>query len=134
MKLIFALLILCTAACAQLPDAPKSRLDRTDYALLAADASARMLDAYSTRQALSHGNREMFLPSAIASHDWTMYAYSGSVVVANYYAAKFLIRHRHPRIAKMVLSIDIAQDAPWAIHNLFLPSQPAVRRIHDSRR
>lgn len=90
------------------------------WAMLAADATARALDVYSTHRAIEHGSHELFLPNAIAKHPGAMAAYSGAVVFLDYSAARFLEKHHHPKLAKAVIAIDAAQDAFWAIHNLTL--------------
>ena len=82
---------------AQLPDAPKPKLDRTEWGLLVVDAGVRGLDVYSTHQALQNGNRELFLPHAIAGHVPAMAAYSGGTVVLDWYFARMLTRHHHQK-------------------------------------
>lgn len=140
MKILIAALILsapmfAASASAELPDAPmpvvlmrplpaprpiqKPRLDRTDWALLTADAASRALDVYSTRWMVRQGDHEKLLPGFVANHASTMTAYSAGAVAMDYFAARYLVRH-HPRMAKIALLADFAQDAPWAIHNLFL--------------
>lgn len=141
MKTLLVALILsapmfAASASAELPDAPmpvvlmrplpaprpirKPRLDRTDWALLTADAASRALDVYSTRCMLRQGDHEKLLPGFVANHASTMIAYSAGAVAMDYFAARYLVRHRHPRLAKIALMADFAQDAPWAVHNLFL--------------
>jgi hypothetical protein len=113
-----------------IPDAPKRHIDRTGWTLLSADASIRALDVYSTHQMLVNGNHEIFLPGFIADHTSTMAAFSAGMVGVNWWAARSLERHHHPKIAHLVTMIDIAQDAPWAIHNLMLSKRgKAVPRI-----
>lgn len=88
--------------------------------LIAADASVRALDTYSTHLMLSRGNRELFLPKWIADSTPRMAAYSGLCVVGNALVAHWLVKHKRRRMADMYLAGDAAQDAPWAIHNLYL--------------
>lgn len=95
-------------------------IDRTEWALLGASLSVRMLDAYSTRRALGQGDHEMFLPDFISHHTPAMFAYGGAVVASEYIAASWLTRHHHARLAKILTAIDVAQDGFWATHNLFL--------------
>lgn len=124
-------LLAATPMIAQVPDAPKPHLDRTDWVLLAADAGSRALDTYSTHWALtqyemnSHGvkvlaNHEMFLPGFVANHTPVLAGVEAGMVAADFMTARYLVRHHHPRLAKVALMADFAQNAPWAIHNLYL--------------
>jgi hypothetical protein len=124
MKSLILLALLASDCMAQVPDAPKPQLDRTDWAILTADAGSRTLDVYSTRWMLAHGDREVMLPAFIAHHTPVMAAYSAGAVAIDYLGARLLTRHRHPKLAKVALLADFAQDAPWAIHNLYLPTAP----------
>jgi hypothetical protein len=101
--------------------AAKPHLDKIDWALIATDASVRALDTYSTRWMLDNGNRELFLPKFVANHTPVLAATEGAAVAGNILAARILEHHHHGKLAKLALSIDIAGDAPWAIHNLYLP-------------
>jgi len=101
--------------------APAPHIDRIDWALLAADAGVRTLDVYSTRRMLQDGNREKFLPGFVVNHTPVLAATEGGAVALNYLAVRFLEKHHHGKLAKIAVSIDIADDAPWAIHNLYLP-------------
>lgn len=106
-----------------LPQAPKPQpkhFDRTTWSLIAADASVRALDVYSTHQMLQRGYPELILPKAIADHTPAMAAYSGACVVGNVLAARYLVKRGHPKMAKFLLSVDVAQDGYWAVHNLTL--------------
>lgn len=109
------------------PDAPKPRLDRIDWALLATDAGARALDAYSTRKMLGNNNHEKFLPGFVANHTPALVVFEGGMVTLNYFAARNLVRHRHPKLAKLVIAADVIQVYPWAIHNLTLPNNRKSR-------
>lgn len=120
MKLLIFAFILATPALAQLPDAPKPSLDRATWTILAADASARAFDVYSTHRMLAQGDRELFLPKFVSGHAPAMAAYSAGAVAVDYFAARALIRSRHPKLAKIVVSVDAAQDGFWAVHNMFL--------------
>lgn len=126
LALAFVVLFLSQVGSAQLPEAPKSHLfDRTDWTLLSLDASARTLDTISTRLMLTapcRCNHEMFLPPFIANHTAVLAVYGAGIVGVNIFAAHELKKHGHPRLAKVILAVDAVQDAPWAIHNLFLPS------------
>jgi len=104
----------------RLPDAPKPSFPRLQWPLLAADASIRALDCYSTGRSLSQGNREMFLPHAIAGHPAAMAAYSAGAVGADWLASRWLIRHNHPRLAAWMTVADIGQVTPWVVRNLII--------------
>lgn len=121
--LAFVLLTAGVALGQSLPDTPRPSHGRLELSLLAADAGIRALDVYSTRQALTRGNREALLPSAIAGHAGTMAAYSAGTVALDWWATRQLERRGHRRLAHLVTLIDIGQGAPWAIHNLFLGQQ-----------
>lgn len=125
-----ALLAFALPCAAQvIPDAPKPHFDRTDWALLAADAGSRALDTYSTRWALENGNHEKFLPDFISHNTARLAIAEGVMVGVDYLVARQLVRHRHPKLAKVALMVDFAQDAPWAIHNLYLPERKAGLRV-----
>lgn len=121
MTRISIVLLFATGLPAQVPDAPKPHIDKTEWALLAADAGTRALDVYSTRQMLENGNHEMFLPGFVANHTPALIGVEGGAVALNWWVARRLEAHHRPRMAHIVTMIDISQDAPWAIHNLFLP-------------
>jgi hypothetical protein len=110
-------LLLASVASAQ-TDRP--RFDRTEWALLSADAAARGLDVYSTHRALSGGNREATLPGWIVNHPPVMAAYSGGIVLGQYYAARKLFP-RHRKLAHLITAADVSITAPFAIRNLYMP-------------
>ncbi len=88
------------------------------------DSAARALDAYSTHRALQpKGNEEMFLPSAIAKSQPSLYGYSASVVLSEYLGYRFLAAHHHEKIARWLPYVDSVVVLPYAIHNLVLSSQ-----------
>ena len=110
----------------ELPDAP---MDRTEKVLLLADAGSRALDVYSTHQMLANGWQEIVLPRGLTAHTPVFAVYSGATVAADWWVARRLERHGHSKLAHVVTMVDIGQDAPWAIHNLFLGKRevfPAV--------
>ena len=113
-SLLFLILILTPLVHAQ---APKAKPELIDWALLGGDATVRALDVYSTHHALTQGGHEMFLPNAISHHPPMMAAYSGAVVAVDFWAMR-KIERRHPRLAHVLMSIEIAQDGYWAIQNL----------------
>ena len=102
-----------------------------EWSLLAADASVRALDVYSTRRALSCGcNHEAILPAFIAGHTVAMAAYSGGSVIFDWYVARTLERHGHRRLAHIFTSVDLSQDAVFALRNLTLPEPiPGLHRF-----
>lgn len=100
---------------------PRRRDEILTWSALAADASMRGLDAYSTTVMLDHGCHEMILPNFIASHPSTMSAFGASVVVLNYFSARKLGR-RHPFMRWLVPAADAASTGSFAIHNFFLKS------------
>ena len=117
-----AVLFLCVPLAAQtLPEAPTPHFERADWLLLANVAGARALDSWSTRRSLGDGNREKFLPGAIADHSAALAAFEGGFVLADYYAARGLMRRRHRKLARLLLLADAAQVWPWAIRNLTMP-------------
>jgi hypothetical protein len=118
------LLLLAVPLAAQVPNAPQPKPDRVEWSLLAADASSRALDVYSTHQMLANGYHELLLPKAIADHTPAMAAYSAGAVALDWWTARRLERHGHRKLARLVTVIDIAQDAPWAVHNLYLKRKP----------
>ena len=119
---LFAILFLALPLQAQMfPDEPKPHLDRAGWMLLASDAGARALDTYSTRWALSNGNRELFLPAFVANNTPVLAAFEGSMVTLNYFAARRLERHHRFFLAHVVVAADAMSVYPWAIHNLMLP-------------
>lgn len=114
-----ALLLMAIAAHSQ----EKSKFTKIDWALLAADASARTLDTISTRMDLSAPckcNREAVLPGFIANHTGTMVVYSAGMVGADYLAVRMLVKHHHPRMAKALQIADFIEVTPMAVHNLTL--------------
>lgn len=100
--------------------APTAHPDRVETALLAADAASRALDVCSTHQMLKNGYHELLLPKAIADRSPAMAAYSAGTVTLDWWVSRRLERSNHQRLARLITALDIAQDAPWAIHNLFL--------------
>ncbi len=75
----------------------RPRFDRTEWALLSADAAVRGLDMYSTHRALS-----------------------GGIVLGQYYAARKLFP-RHRTLAYLITAADVSITAPFAVRNLYMP-------------
>lgn len=120
--LLFAVMLVAEPLVSQtLPEAPKPHLDRIDWTLLASDAGARALDGYSTLNMLKKNNHEKFLPGFVVRHAPALAAFEGGMLTLNYFAARKLARHHHPKLAKLVIAADVIQVYPWAIHNLTLP-------------
>lgn len=114
-----ALLLMAIAAHSQ----EKPKLTKIDWALLAADASARTLDTISTRMDLTAPckcNREAVLPGFIANHTGTMIAYSAGMVGVDYFAARMLVKHHHRRMTMALQIADFIEVMPMAVHNLTL--------------
>ena len=113
---------------------PHRGIDRTEWALLAADAGSRALDVYSTHQMLANGNREIFLPTAIAKRPAAMGSLEAADVLTVWWLSRKLEEHRRPRLAHLLTAIDFAQDAPWAMHNLLLPKTTGSGSVSISTR
>jgi hypothetical protein len=125
---LFALILLALPLASQtLPEAPKPHLDRIDWVLLASDAGARALDGYSTTQMLRYKNHEKVLPAFVANHAPTLAAFEGGMLTLNYFAARSLIRHRHPKLARILIAADSIEVFPSAIRNMTLPD---CRKLH----
>ncbi len=118
MKTLGLFVLLLASVASVQTDRP--RFDRTEWALLSADAAARGLDVYSTHRALSGGNREATLPGWIVNHPPVMAAYSGGIVLGQYYAARKLFP-RHRKLAHLITAADVSITAPFAIRNLYMP-------------
>jgi hypothetical protein len=114
---LFGILLLLAVLPAFGQERPK--LDKAEFALLAADAGSRALDVYSTHKMLESGYQEELLPGFIADHTGTMAAYSGGCVVVDWLVYRRLREH-HRKLAHVLTLVDIGQDVPWAIHNLYL--------------
>lgn len=114
------------AGCALVRCEERPKLDKAEFALLAADAGTRALDVYSTHRMMENGHREMFIPSAIASRPAAMAALEAADVAGVWWMAKKLGPH-HRKLAHVLTLVDIGQDLPFAVHNLYLARQfPAV--------
>ena len=116
--LLVAMLFTCTLAAAQ--QAPKK--DRVETVLLVTDACSRALDLYSTHRMLAQSNHEMIMPREFVSTVPALTAYEAGSTALNYLVARRLEHRGHRRLARIVTSIDIGEDMPWAVHNLFLPN------------
>ena len=104
-----------------LPQAPKPQhFDKITWSLIAADASVRALDVYSTHQMIQRGYHELILPKAIADSTPRMAVYSGLCVLVNGFVASRLARHKHRRMADLYLAGDAAEDGVFAVRNLTL--------------
>jgi hypothetical protein len=130
MKRLALLLLVASVAhaatsIAPLPDAPKPqpKMDKVQWSLLTADAGFRALDVYSTRRALANPrNHESILPDWISSSTPALIGFEATVVTAEYFGARLLIKHHHPRWAKVLTAIDLSGVAYSSVNNLFLPT------------
>jgi hypothetical protein len=105
------------------PTHAKRQVDFAQWTLVSVDAAMRGLDIYSTRRMLECScNHEKFLPDWVSQSTPALVGLEGATVIGNYALGKFLERHHHSRLARLVPAIDAVQVAPWSIHNLFLPS------------
>jgi hypothetical protein len=118
------MILLSGVAVAQIPEAPKPHMDRTETVLLAGDAAAHMLDAYSTHRALQGPNHERMLPTVVARSQAGMYSVAAADVVLQWYIARRLTRAGHPKLAHITTCLDIAVDGSLGIHNMTLPTKP----------
>ena len=105
------------------PNPPK--MDKTQWVLTGTDFAVRMADAYTTRHDLTHGSVEDILPPCIANHNATMYTYSATVAVVIELGSRILVRHHHPRWAKLVTSLDIGFDG-YAVAGNIRANQKAI--------
>ncbi len=81
----------------------------TDWALLSAGAGLRFLDYKSTVKAMSDPAdfREVELPNALVRCRPGLGAFEASTVVANYYAYRFFVDHRHRKLARWGQAINL---------------------------
>ena len=133
LALILGLGSLIVGEAQELPETPKPHSDRLEWSLLAADASSRALDCYSTQRMLDRGWHEIILPKAVASHPALMAGYSAATVAADWMVSRRLERGGHRQLARLVTMVDIGQDAPFAIHNLFLGKRTVLPSLPPGR-
>lgn len=69
---------------------------------------------------LTRGYHELILPRVIADHVLPMSLYSASCVAVDGLLVRYLLHHKHRRVAKLWLTGEIAQDGFWGVHNLTL--------------
>ena len=111
----------------------KPRIGRFTWTLLAAAGGARALDAYSTQRMLKNNcssgrqiagtstcNYEQNLPGVIANHKAGIYAFDGAVWASEFIVTRLLVRHHHPRLARLVPLIDFLSTTSFAVNNLTL--------------
>lgn len=101
---------------------PPSGIGKTGLALDVGDALTRALDTISTRRMLDQGNHEMFLPKFIANNPTRLGLMEGGVSALMALGQHELAKHGHPKLGKALVAGDIADDLPWAIHNLYIPN------------
>ena len=112
-------LLAIVSALPQAPQ-PQPKFGIADWSLIATDASVRALDVISTHRMLTQGDHELILPKFIANHTPVMAAYSSGCVASDYFWARTLTKHHHPKLARLVVAVDASQDAFWAIKNITL--------------
>ena len=111
----------------------KPRIDGLTWTILAADGGARALDAYSTHRMLKNNcssglrmagtstcNYEQNLPGFITNHASRIYAFDGAVWLTEFAATRFLIRHHHRRLARLIPFVDFLSTTSFAVNNLTL--------------
>jgi hypothetical protein len=111
----------------------KPRLDGLTWTILAADGGARALDAYSTVRMLKNScgagrkvtgvstcNYEQNLPGFITNHSSGIYAFDGTVWLSEFAATRFLVRHNHRRLARLIPFMDFISTTSFAANNLTL--------------
>ena len=111
----------------------KLHIDGLTWSLMAADGSARMLDAFSTQRMLKNAcssgqtrvgvstcNYEQYLPGFITNHESAIYAFDGAVWLSEFAATRFLIQHRHRRLARLIPFLDSISTMSFAVNNLTL--------------
>lgn len=108
----------------------------TDWTLLGAGAALRALDYKSTVKCMSDpaNFRETQLPNALVHNRPGLGAFEASTVVANYYAYRWFIVHRHRKLARLGQTINLAAvgwtvgrnyyelNEFWPRENLALPA------------
>lgn len=117
MRALLLIAALSLPAAAQPP-----KMDKTDKVMLAADASLRALDVFSTHWMLTapcRCNHELNLPDAISHHTPVMAAYSAGYFAFNVLVSRELERHGHRKLAKIPYLIDFYEDRQ-AVTNMWL--------------
>lgn len=99
------------------------RTSRLFWTFLAVDAASRALDVYSTQRSLNRGNREILLPTTVASHPAVMASIEAGDLIGIWWVSRRLTEQGHPKLARWLPLADAAGDLPWALHNLFLPKE-----------
>jgi hypothetical protein len=92
-----------------------------DWTLLGAGAALRFLDYKTTVKLVSDpaNFREVELPQGLVHNSAGLGAFEASMVVANYYAYRLLVEHRHRKLARVGQYIDIGVMS-WAVgHNYY---------------
>ena len=103
------------------PAAPnKVHFDRELKALILTDAALRIGgDTTSTRWTLGHGTTEAMLPAAIVKTTPGLAAFETGIVAFEVVAARQLVKHHHPKLAKLGVMIDIGFVAPTVARNFY---------------
>jgi len=86
-----------------LPAEKRPHLRVVDWSLIGAGAALRALDYTSTEKALSEPQyfHEAMLPTALVENKPGFAAFEASTVAANYFAYRYLVRHRMRSLAEV---------------------------------
>jgi hypothetical protein len=134
MKLAIAVLFLTIPGAAQLPDAPKPQLDRTERVFLASESlTSVVLDPWSTKRAVACScNHEMFLPQTMADHPALLTVYGLGKVALSTWAVEKLTEHHHTKLAHAAAAADVISTLPFVIHNFTLPTSVSTPTVSIS--
>lgn len=129
MKILAGIVIVALISCAAYGQQkkPAEHYQRIDWQLLAADATVRSYDVYSTHYALTHGGHETLLPNVIAAHPALMAVYSGGGVALDWFVTNQLIKHHHRKLARIYSLVDTGQVFAETIGNRFPPHHQVER-------
>ena len=116
----------CTASAQALPDAPSPRILSPDHIAIAYDGMARILDVVSTNQFLGRGGHEDILPTAVVDHPALMVGFEAAVMGAEWFGARELRKHGHPKLARMVWMIDGSAVLATDISNFEIQRAPVI--------
>jgi hypothetical protein len=118
----------CATAGAQEPQHVKEQrhLKKVDFALYAAEATVRSLDLVSTHALLTAPCKCFYEADPIAPGGRDVVpqvAFHSGVSAAIIVGHRELVRHRHPRLARLLIVADIVSET-WAVQNNF--------RLHEN--
>lgn len=126
LKYTAALALGLTLHAQELPQAPKPHILTVDRALYAADLTLRVMDTTSTHALFNdpcacHYEIDPIAPGGKGWGHVSLFQAGMFLAVAG--SAEVLRRHHHPRIARIVMLADIA-DEVWAVQNNMRISTP----------